>query len=275
MEIPTFTTKKELFDFLVKNKATLEAQKKAQLKKADAVIIMPEIIRTKEGADKADMPVSGMMPNDCLVKIVINTTNLMDSHMDVHMPGIWTKSLKENKAIMHIQEHEMCFENIISDGKDLKAYTQTMSWSELGYNLPGNTEALIFESLVKADRNPFMADQYQKGYVKNHSVGMQYVKITMCVNDENYGAEYEAWNKYYPEIANKETADEYGYFWAVKEAKVIEGSAVPRGSNYITPTLMVTEQKEQPGQPTQNKGAANQGTRKVDYSYLINNLKSK
>lgn len=272
MEIPTFTTKRELFDFLVRNKATLEAQKKAQLKKADAVIIMPEIIRSKEGAEK-DMPVSGMMPNDCLVKIVINTTNLMDSHMDVHMPGIWTKSLKENKALMHIQEHEMCFENIISDGKDLKGYVQTMSWSDLGYSLPGNTEALVFESLVRADRNPYMADQYLKGYVKNHSVGMQYVKITMCINDENYGAEFDAWNKYYPQVANKETADEYGYFWAVTEAKVIEGSAVPRGSNYITPTLMVTEQKEQPGQPTQNKGAANQGTQKaIDYKYLINNL---
>ena len=272
MEIPTFNTKSELFAFLVKNKEVLIAQKKVQPKHADPIVLMPTIIRNKEGAEK-DMPISGMMPNDCLVKIVINTTNIMDNHLDVHLPGIWTKSLKENKMIMHLQEHEMSFENIISDGKDLKAYTQTMTWGDLGFSLPGNTEALIFESLVRADRNPFMADQYLKGYVKNHSAGMHYVKIVMCINDENYGAEYEAWQKYYPEIANKEMADEYGYFWAVKEAKIIEGSAVPRGSNWATPTLSVSEQKDQPGNSTGQKIEPQKALKIIDYKYLINNLK--
>ncbi|HPZ10702.1 MAG TPA: hypothetical protein PL110_21610, partial [Candidatus Eremiobacteraeota bacterium] len=32
-------------------------------------------------------------------------------------------------------------------------------------------------------------------------------------------------------------ADERGYFWVVKEAKIIEGSAVVMGSNSATPTL--------------------------------------
>lgn len=306
MEIPTFNSKSELFAFLVKNKDVLMAQKKAEMKHADPIIYAPVIIRNKEGAEK-DMPISGMMPNDCLVKIVINTTNIMDNHKDVHLPGLWTKSLKENKMIMHLQEHEMCFENIISDGKDLKAYTQTMSWNDLGFNLPGNTEALIFESLIRADRNPFMADQYIKGYVKNHSVGMNYVKVTMCINDENYGAEYEAWQKYYPEVANKEMADEYGYFWAIKEAKIIEGSAVPRGSNWATPTISVSEQKNQPlngtgvtckncnykfdynsipesgmgyvlcpnckEAVTQAKIEPSQTLKKIDYNYLLTHLK--
>ena len=35
----------------------------------------------------------------------------------------------------------------------------------------------------------------------------------------------------------KETAIEKGYFWAVLEAKLIEGSAVVIGSNPVTPTL--------------------------------------
>lgn len=276
METPTFTTKKELFDFLVKNKSTLIAQKRAQIKQADAIIYIPEIIRSKQGADKSEVPISGMTPNDCLVKVVINTTNLLDSHMDVHMPGIWMKSVKENKMIMHIQEHDMRFEKIISNGKDLKAYTQVMAWSDLGFPFAGNTEALIFESLIRSDRNPFMANQYQKGYVTNHSVAMQYVKMIMCINDENYGAEYEAWNKYYPEIANKEAADEYGYFWAIKEAKVIEGSAVPRGSNYATPTLSVNEQKDQPDDSTgKHIEPPTNGTHKsIDYNFLIKNLKS-
>jgi hypothetical protein len=274
MNIPEFNTRKELFDFLVKNKETLIAQKRAQIKHSDSLILPPTIITVKDGANK-DMPDddSNDLPNkNVMVKVVINTTNLMDSHKDVHMPGLWTKSIRENKNIMHIQEHDMCFENIIASGKDLSVYTKMFSFSELGVNLPGNTEALVFESLIKADRNPFMCDQYRKGYVTNHSVGMQYVKLIMCVNDENYGAEYEAWQKYYPEVANKDFADEYGYMWVVKEAKIVEGSAVVIGSNYVTPTIEVTEQKTQPLQSTEKNIEPVKPL--IDYSYLINGVKN-
>jgi DNA-directed RNA polymerase subunit RPC12/RpoP len=169
------------------------------------------------------------------------------------MPGIWAKSLKENKMLMHMQEHQMAFAAVISDGADLKAYTKNFSWSELGYDFQGMTEALVFESKIRKDRNPFMFDQYQKGFVRNHSVGMQYVKLTLCINDEECGAEYEAWQKYYPEVANKENADEKGYFWAVKEAKVVEGSSVVRGSNWATPTISISEGKNQPDTSTGKK----------------------
>ena len=64
----------------------------------------------------------------------------------------------------------------------------------------------------------------------------------MAVNDEDYGAEFEAWEKYYPMIANKAEADRAGYFWAVTEATEIEGSAVPLGSNSATPTLEAKEE---------------------------------
>jgi hypothetical protein len=245
MEIPEFTSKSELYNFLVTNKETLIAQKKAELKHADAISFQPSIIHLKDETNKDDN--AGIITNDVRVKVVINTTNILDSCGDVHLPGLWTKSLKENKALMHLQEHEMSFENIISSGKDLLAYTKMFAWSDLGINLPGSTEALVFESYIKADRNAYMADQYKKGYVVNHSVGMRYMKLVMCINDENSGAEFEAWQKYYPEIANKYLADEKGYFWAIKEAQVIEGSAVPRGSNWATPTLEVQEQKGDKG----------------------------
>ncbi len=60
--------------------------------------------------------------------------------------------------------------------------------------------------------------------------------------------------------ANKEEAENQGYFWAVKEAKVLEGSAVPIGSNTATPTLEVkneplkdTRQDKEPEQSTLTK----------------------
>ena len=148
---------------------------------------------------------------------------------------------------MHLQEHDMVFDKIIADGADLKAYTKNYTWKDLGYSYKGKTEALIFDSTVREERNDFMYDQYAKGYVKNHSVYMMYVKMVMCINepeDLSFGAEYEAWQKYFSEIANKEIADEKGYFWSILEAKVIEGSAVPIGANTITPTLSVTQGKD-------------------------------
>ena len=73
------------------------------------------------------------------------------------------------------------------------------TWKELGFpRIKGETQALIFKSIAEKARNEFMFEQYAKGFVKNHSVGMQYVKLVLCINDEDSGAEYEAWEKYYP-----------------------------------------------------------------------------
>src|SRR5690606_2655782 len=84
-----------------------------------------------------------------------------------------------------------------------------------------------------------MFEKYVKGKVKNHSVGMRYVKAFLAINEPRYKEEYEIWEKYYPQIANKSVADERGYFFAVTEAKVVEGSAVLKGSNEYTPTTSI------------------------------------
>jgi len=94
---------------------------------------------------------------------------------------------------------------------------------------------------------------------------MIYVNLVLCVDDDEYGAEKEAWVKYYPEIVNKKVADKQGHFWAVTEAKIIEGSAVPFGSNPITPTLQVKE----PSIDTQNRAAKALADKQVFLSNLI------
>jgi len=102
-------------------------------------------------------------------------------------------------------------------------------------------EVLIYETTISKNRNPFMFDQYKNGYVLNHSVGMRYIKIYLCVNSDDpmNTQEKEAWDKYYPMAINPEEADKSGYFWAVTEAKNVEGSAVVKGSNFLTPVLEV------------------------------------
>lgn len=266
-----FTTKKELFKFLVENKEKLIAQKKAVKKEADCpVVVTPVIVKNKTNKTAYDDMLGGK--ESLKVVCVINTTNFLDSHNDLHLPGIWNKSIKENKMIMHLQEHEMEFEKIIADGEDLKVYTKLFNWSELGYAYPGQTEALVFESTILRSRNEYMLEQYANGWVKNHSVGMYYVKMGMAVNDEQCLNEYEAWLKYYPEIANKEKADEKGYFWYIVEAKCAEGSAVPIGSNTATPTLEVG--KNQPDESTDTNIEPTLSLKEIDYSYLIKNLKN-
>jgi len=251
IEIPHNAARKELFAFLKQNKDALILQKKAMPKEGvgfcyDAKLTTPTA-KTAARKDFASIlaPEQGVLA----VTAVINTSNWLDTARDCHMPGLWAKSLNDNKMMMHCQEHSMTFDKIIADGKDLKAYTKNFTWKELGFDYAGKTEALTFDSMVRKARNPFMYDQYEKGYVKNHSVYMSYVKMVLCINepdDIDYGAEFEAYEKYIQEVVNKEAAEELGYFWAILEAKAIEGSAVPMGANVVTPTISVVPKAEPP-----------------------------
>ena len=261
-DLSKYTTREELFKFMKDNKSLLIAEKKCSDKHADAISYIEGYVTDKGDVVKAEPAVSAdLLKKDSLrVKVVINTTNLMDSHSDVHMKGIWKKTVKEQKTVYLLQEHQMKFENVITDS--VKASVKEFAWSELGFNFKGTTEALVFDAEISKDRNPFMFEQYAKGYVKEHSVGMRYVNLEMCVDSDEkyYQEEKAAWDKYYPEIANKEEADSRGYFWAVTEAKMVEGSAVVKGSNYATPTISVKEITE----PSEDTQKDNEDSRQSD-----------
>lgn len=246
---PDFQEKSELYDWLITNKSILVAQKKSIIKHADPVFSV-ELISEKGTACKADS-----IPADATqikVKAVINTTRLFDSHEDVHIDGLWNKSLKETKDNYLVKQHDFTFDGIISD--DVKVTAKIMKWTDLGYDFKGDTQALIYESVIDKSENPLMFDKYRQNKVKQHSVGMRYIKVEMAVNDDRYDKEYAVWEKYYDLIVNKADVDQAGYFWAVTEAKNIEGSAVVRGANFVTPTLSVTQTKNEPLK----------GTRKVE-----------
>ena len=238
-----FSNKEELFKYLKDNLPKLKAEKRASLKQADALDFVS--VKTLEGKDFAtkseDVISETVSEGQIRVKVAINTTNFIDSHRDLHLPSMWKKSLSETKAGVHLKSHMRDFEYVIADGEDCKVYTKMMAWRDLGYDYEGKTQVLIQESVVKAARNPLMFDQYKNGWVSQHSVGMRYVDLFMCINsEEKYYAEEKAnWDKYITEAVNPEVAEEYGYFWAVTTAKYVEGSAVVFGSNSATPTLSV------------------------------------
>lgn len=242
IELPSFNTKSERNDYLLEHADDLCYQKKNEFKEAPS--IEAPVIRVRSiSQDKSTNSEKDVLT----VKAVINTTMIMDSHDDVHINDLFSKSINENKRIKHIQEHKSGFEYIISDKEDLNVYTKIFKWRDLGYDVDGETQALIFESKVRKERNEFMYNQYMKNRVDNHSVGMYYVIIKMAINDEreSYKENKAEFDKWIDKIANKDEVLKQGFFFAIYEAKIKEGSAVPDGSNPITPTLSRNKHSEE------------------------------
>ena len=237
-------TREENIKHILANKELLLAKKTSAIKHGDVIFASYGEVNNKVEITKEDGADSYQV-GKLKLSLCINTTNVIDSHMDCHIPGLWKKSLSETKMLHLLQEHEMEFEYVIADSinNEFVASTKQIAWSKLGATYEGSTQALLFDVTIDSKRNPFMFEQYKNGYVLNHSVGMRYVKLFMCVdtNEPSYASEKANWDKYYPQVANKEVADMRGYFWAVTEAKVIEGSAVVKGSNTITPVVSITE----------------------------------
>jgi len=155
----------------------------------------------------------------------------------------------KDEQIAQLAKYQAAIDNISKSVNDsLIASAETISWKSLGYPYNGKTEALIFDVQIKKEVNEYMFNLYRKGRVLNHSVGMRYVKMFLCIDSDEayYSSEKANWDKYYPQVMNKELADEKGFFWAVTEAKIIEGSAVVKGSNEFTPVMEIEIEKQEP-----------------------------
>lgn len=237
LTFPKFATKKHFFDHIVKDQDKYIDQKLNLIKgREPAKTVIPTI------ASKIVMQIDSqaLLGQSVLeAQLAINTTNLFDSHSDVHIPEIWDDSLKGNKDEVLLQEHRMTFENVIAEYENVRVFVKMMSWAELGFPYSGNTQVLIYEVKIEKEENPFMHRRYAMGKVRQHSVGMRYVNLSLCVNDSDYGANYDAWKKYFPMVANASTAESNGFFWAVTKANHIEGSAVVKGSNFATPVISI------------------------------------
>ena len=235
-----FKTLKELFSALKKHKEELIGLKKANTLNSDSL---------KSNTDKLDGLVLGgdgmatktINLDDNFTYHVINTTKYMDSHSDVHLDGIWSKSISDKQGkIYFVADHDLSIKSVIAYPKDVTMYTQDLPWNVLGKDFEGNTQALIF----KVAKDKIVLDS-AKNIIENkieieHSVRMQYVNIQLAINDtdEDYKDEKEIFDNNINQIANKAQAIEQGYFWVVSEAKISqEGSMVLRGSNDATPIL--------------------------------------
>ena len=234
IDISKFAEKKELFKYLIDNKADIIDVKKNTVKHCNPINSLSNdnvTVKALETNHKDDIS-SGVIKRT----IVGNTYNWLDSHGDVHVKGIFSKSISERKnKVKHFHDHINQLNAQV--GKFTDVYEKDVLWKDLGVNKEGTTTALFADSDILERYNKNMFLQYANKEIDQHSVGMYYVKIEMAVNDSEYKEEFKVYNDYIGQIANKEDAEEQGYFFVVKEAKLIEISAVTEGSNAITPTI--------------------------------------
>lgn len=248
LEDKEFSSKNEMFKALKTNKDLIIANKK--IKKTTSESIEGTFINKTQNK-------SFDFVEDGFIYPVINTTNYMDSHNDVHLKGIWNKSIKEKQNKIHYTtDHELKISNIIAYPKDVELMTIQTTFKELGYNLGGETEALIFKTKPQSYSNPQAIKIISDKIPIQHSIRMEYVKYFLAVKSEDpeLEEEDEYYRKYINQIANKEQVEEQSYFWGHTESKIIsEGSMVVKGSNDITPMIYAnneplanTQKEDQP-----------------------------
>lgn len=229
-----FESKKELFKYLVDNKDEIIDVKKGAIKHTDSINIdkIDENTVKALSTNNTDDLEAGVIKRT----IIGNTYNWLDSHGDVHVKNTFAKSIKERgDRVRHFHDHEQKISAKV--GEIEKVYEKEVKWTDLGVNKKGSTIALMADTNIERDYNKGVYNQYLKGKIDQHSVGMYYVKIDLAINDTEYPQEKEIFDTYIDSIGNKEVAKEQGYFFAVSEAKLIEISAVTEGSNSLTPTI--------------------------------------
>ena len=272
-----FETPEQMFKALLDNKDKIIGLKKAAIKCSEE--IPAKFLRFK---DDVETKALGWVEKDYLYP-VINTTNLMDSHSDVHLKGIWNKSIKEQQGSVHyVVEHELKVSSVIAYPKDVEIMVKDIDWKDLGQGFEGTTQALIFKTNVFDYSNDSARKAIEHKAPVQHSVRMQYVKVELAINSKSpdFLKEKEAYDKYLPEIVNKDVVEKQGYFWAVAEAKIYkEGSMVLFGSNSVTPMIEYSglppsglPPAEPPQKGTQNEPSAD--TRKVDMGAVKSILKT-
>lgn len=252
----TFATKKEEIAYLVKHKKDIAEFKKAVKKEFVAGLIVDKELN----AFKA-LSTSKESDSDTVIKrtLIGNTYKWLDSHGDVHLDGIFTKSISERQdRVRHLHDHEQKMTAKL--GEPTNVYEKSVAWTDLGVDKIGNTTSLMMDTDIMKSYNSTMFLQYKTNKVDQHSVGMYYVKLDFAVSDPDFEEEHKVWKEHIGDIGNKADAEDLGYFWAVKEAKLIEISAVLEGSNTLTPTVEAkdiepdnTTQTKEPSDDTQDK----------------------
>lgn len=275
--IPEFKEKRELFDYLIENKTQLINTKRSMPITSDVCTLDISYIKnvgikTKSVHEDDDEEEED---KDILrVKVVANTANWIDSHMDMLLPDAAKRSIEQRKGkIPHIHDHIHEITAKIGEVQDI--LLSQLSFAELGIKGTGQTQAIVFVTDVIKLYNEKVFNQYLLEKVNQHSIGLQYMKLTLAINDPDAKEEFAEWEKNFPNVINKEVAEKRGFFWPVQEFKLFENSTVLFGSNEITPTLETGIKSDPPKGTPQKQSPTGIDKEKFGKRNFLRNLAQK
>jgi hypothetical protein len=194
----------------------------------------------------------------------VNSSNILDSHGDLHVKGNWDKTVKEQqKKVYLVFDHILKRSEIVAMKEDIELLTAEIPFSLIGKDYEGDSYVLIYKVAKNKIANKEAKEWLENGYSFEASVRMQYVKMELAVNSKDKDSEKEKaiYDKYIGQIANAKEFSSIDYFWVVQEAKnVSESSLVMFGSNSATGTLQENKEavidtsiNNEPSKDTQNE----------------------
>lgn len=285
-------TKSDALSFLKKdnNHKKILAVRQGELKTFDSPVGLtcfykPEIVGedgVKRFSDERKAINKEAAPADAetlFVSVVCNTSMYCDSHRDVLIKNAGKKSIRERKGMIpHLPDHEWKMTAELGDVQSVRYEERELR--EIGWNDEGTAQVIVMDTILIKAWNEKAFDKYRLGRVKQHSIGLRYIHLSLAVNepdDDYWKDEYKIWKKYIDDVINREEVEQYGYFFAVTEFMLLENSGVLFGANPLTPTLFAGEKSFTENQPPDDEGTEDQPNNKteepVDISAVIRGMK--
>lgn len=235
-----FSGKPEFFDYLQENKKSIIDFKmsKPRYDAKDSLNVSP----MSKSFKPISTPIISLTDDvDRLqIKVVANTSMFIDNHLDMLAKNGAKDSILSRMGIIP-QLHDHIHQLGAQIGQVTKIAYEYISLRDLGWNADGKANCLVFYFDAVRSLNESVFKQYANGQIKQHSIGLMYEKLVMCVNSDKewWKEEKSNFDHYYKLAINTERADKNGVFWYVEKWGLLENSAVLFGSNELTPTLEV------------------------------------
>jgi len=231
-----FATKEEMFSEFRDNIAGIIDLKKADIQKS----CEKGIAVTCKSLDllKFQDQLKAIKIDDNYYYVAVNTTRILDSHNDLHLDGLWNKSVKDQQGNNYlVADHNLCIDDVIVKKEHIEMFVAMLPFALLGKDYPGNTQALVYKFPKDKVIHSKAKEWLDSGDQIEASVRMQYVDIAFAMdsNAPQDATEKKNYDDNFGYIANSKDFEYIPYYFIIKEAKNIrESSLVVFGSNPVT-----------------------------------------
>jgi len=263
-----FATKEELFAKMRKSYTDLIAFKKAEIQKScdKGLSVTCHILKESDS-------IKALKIDPAYYYIAVNTTWILDSHEDLHVDGIWNKSVKEQQGQNYlVADHELTIEDTIVRKEYVEMMVLSIPFALLGKAYVGDTEALIYKVAKDKVIHEKAKEWLDSGDDIEASVRMQYVTILFAMdsNDPEDVTLKKNYDNYIGKIANKDDFEYIPYFFIIQEAKnVRESSLVIAGSNPVTGNIKDNEPSKGTHKQEQQDPSGDSHVKKSNIHHLI------